>query len=210
MVLPTATLPKLIDEGEIESCGIGLDVPVPLRAITVGVFEALLAKETFSEAAPLDLGVKVSEKEALCPAATVSGNDTPLIENGALRDGAEEIVTLAPVAVRVAVLVRPLPTVTLPKLIEDGEIESWPCGVCVVPVPLRAIVRFELLASDKIATLPLDAEADFGTKLTVKVMLCPPARVAGKVKPATLKADPVIVAPLRLIAADPGLFTVSD
>ena len=79
-----------------------------------------------------------------------------------------------------------------------------------MPIPLRAMVKFELLVSDKIATLPLDAAADFGTKLTVKVVLCPPASVAGKVKPVTLKADPVIVAPVRLIAVDPGLFTVSD
>ena len=128
-VPPTATFPKLIDEGEIASCGVGLDVPVPLSAIIVGVFRALLAKEMFCEAAPLDLGVNVSEKEALCPAASVSGNDRPLMENGALIKGAEGIVTLVPAAVRVAVFVRPLPTVTLPKLIEDEEIESWPCGV---------------------------------------------------------------------------------
>ena len=132
------------------------------------------------------------------------------MEKGALTEGAEEMVTLAPAAVRVAVFVRLPPTVTLPKLIEDGEIESCPCGVCVVPVPLRAMVKFELLASDRIATVPLAAAADFGANVTVKVILCPPARVAGKVKPVTLNVDPVIVAPVRLIAADPGLFTVSD
>lgn len=146
-------------------------MPVPLSAIPVGVFEALLAKETFCEALPADVGVNVSEKEALCPAASVSGNDRPLIENGALMEGAEEMVTLAPAAVRVAVLDWLLPTVTLPKLIEVGEMESWPCGVCVVPVPVRAMVKFELLASDRIAMLPLDAAADFGANVTVNVAL---------------------------------------
>lgn len=80
----------------------------------------------------------------------------------------------------------------------------------MVPVPLRAIVRFALLASDRIAMLPLDAAADFGENATVKVVLWPPASVAGKVKPVTVNVDPVIVAPVRLIADDPGLLTVSD
>jgi hypothetical protein len=209
-LLPTATLPKLIDVGEIESCGVVLDVPVPLSAITVGVFEASLANEMFCEAAPLVFGAKLSEKAALCPAARVSGYDRPLMENGALMEGAEERVTLAPAAVRVADLVRLLPTITLPKFIDVGEIESSPCGVSVVPVPLRAMFKFELLASDRIAMLPLEAAADFGANATVKVTLCPAARVAGKVRPVTLNVDPVIVAPVRLRAVDPGLFRVSD
>jgi len=113
-------------------------VPVPLSAITVGELEALLANEMFCEAAPADLGVKVNEKVAVCPAARVSGNDNPLVENGALMEGAEETVTLAPDALKVAVFVALLPTATLPKLIDEGEIES--CGVgLLVPVPLNAI-----------------------------------------------------------------------
>lgn len=99
-------------------------VPLPLSAIRVGEFEALLANETFRDAAPDDFGVNVNENGVLCPAVRVSGNDRPLIENGALIEGAEVMVTLAPDALRVAVFVALLPTATLPKLIDDGEMES--------------------------------------------------------------------------------------
>lgn len=99
-------------------------VPVPLSAIAAGEFEALLTNETLCEAVLADCGANVNEKEALCPAARVRGKDRPLMENGAPMEGADEIVTFAPVALSVAVLVELLPTATLPKFIEDGEIES--------------------------------------------------------------------------------------
>lgn len=46
------------------------------------------------------------------------------MENGAPSEDAEEIVMPAPVALRIAVFVAVLPTATLPKLSEEGEIES--------------------------------------------------------------------------------------
>lgn len=58
------------------------------------------------------------------PIEMLSGKDTPLMENGAGTEGAEEIVTVAFDAVRVTVCVSLLPTVTFPKLIQVGETES--------------------------------------------------------------------------------------
>jgi hypothetical protein len=80
-------------------------MPEPVRAMGVGESDASLAKEMFCEAEPLDCGAKVIETETRCPVKTVSGNETPLMENGVLIEGAEAMVTLASVAVKVAVSV---------------------------------------------------------------------------------------------------------
>jgi hypothetical protein len=120
-------------------------VPMPPRPMATGEFVALLVKDTFCEEVPANCGLNVNEKDALCPAARVSGNDNPLIENGALTVGAVEIVTLDVVALRVADLVEELPTATLPKLIDAGEIDNVPFGVA--PVPLTATTAGEFDAS---------------------------------------------------------------
>ncbi len=103
-------------------------MPVPLKARAVGESEASLANDTLCDAEPLVVGANVIEKETLSPVKTVSGNETPLMENGALTEGADAMVTLASVAVKLAVCVWWLPISTFPKLIEVGEIESKPCG----------------------------------------------------------------------------------
>jgi hypothetical protein len=79
----------------------------------------------------------------------------------------------------------------------------------VVPVPVREIVKFELLASERTLMLPVVAAADDGENLIVNVTLCPPPRLAGSVNPLTVKSDPETVAPVRLIALEPGLVNVS-
>ena len=76
-------------------------MPVPVADCTLGELEALLTNEMFSEAVPLAFGLNVSTKGALWPAAIVIGNETPLTEKGADVVGGEEIVTLAPLALRV-------------------------------------------------------------------------------------------------------------
>ena len=103
-LLPTATLPKLTDDGVTVSCPCWVVVmPVPLTASSVGEFEASLEKEIFSEAVPEPSGENVSTKFALLPAAMVIGNEMPVTENGGATDGGDERVTLAPLALRVPV-----------------------------------------------------------------------------------------------------------
>ena len=119
--------------------------------------------------------MKVSAKEALLPAAIVSGNDTPLTENGALVEGAEEIVTLAPLALSVAVIVLLVPAATFPKLREDGEIVNWPVCVELVPVPVSVTLALE--PPEEITMLPDTEPAVLGAKLTLNVALCPAANI---------------------------------
>ena len=83
--------------------------------------DALLADETPSDAVPLACGVNTTLTVALCPTVTVSGNETPLRVNSEVLHPAEEIVTLAPVALNVALIVLFCPTMTLPKLRLAGE-----------------------------------------------------------------------------------------
>jgi hypothetical protein len=115
-------------------------VPDPVRVSIVGVFAALLAREMIPDAVPLARGVKVKVSDTLCPAAMVLGKDIPPRINSALLEVAEDRVALEPVAVRVAVRVLLVPTVTLPKF-RAGALEvSWPAGI---PLPNRAIVSLD-------------------------------------------------------------------
>ena len=75
--------------------------PEPLSDSTVGVFgESLKSKEAV--AAPLVCGVKITVKDLLCPGCSVKGNVSPLAAYSGLFTLAAVTVTLAPLAVRVA------------------------------------------------------------------------------------------------------------
>ena len=77
-------------------------VPVPVK-FSDTAFDALLVNELVAEAFPDICGVKVSVNGTLCPAAIVSGNLIPFIENSMLVRLAEDTATLEPLAVSVAV-----------------------------------------------------------------------------------------------------------
>jgi hypothetical protein len=98
----------------------GAATPVPVSAPESGELEALLTNETLEEATPLDCGVKVMVKLALCPAAIVTGKESPLMENSELATSAAETTMLAPVALRVPVWEPVVPTTTLPTAIVEG------------------------------------------------------------------------------------------
>ena len=82
-------------------CGGGAD-PVPVSEATAGELLALLLNEAVAVAVPLAWGVNVMLKDALWPAASVSGKLKPLIENSDVLSDAPDTVTLDPVALRVA------------------------------------------------------------------------------------------------------------
>jgi hypothetical protein len=79
----------------------GAATPVPVIVTEVGEFEALLLNEAATEATPLAVGVNVTVKFTLCPAASVTGNEMPLIANSALPTLTEDTVTLETVALSV-------------------------------------------------------------------------------------------------------------
>jgi len=139
---------------------------VPVNASTTGVVEALLLKEMLPEAVPLLCGVNVTLTGALCPAASASGNETPLKLNSGLLVLADETVTLDPLALSVAVKLLFWPTVMLPKSNAAGDNSNWPDAVAE---PESEIVRLEFEASDTMAILPLAVPDDVGAKTVLKV-----------------------------------------
>ena len=119
---------------------------------------------------------------------------------------ADETVTLDPVAVRVAVRVLLLPTVTLPKFKAVALEVSLPAEM---PLPETAMVgeEFELFESTEIA--PVALPLVFGVKRTAKVTLCPLLRVIGRVKPFTVNPAPVAVTWERVTVELPVLLRTS-
>jgi hypothetical protein len=136
--------------------------------------------------------VKVRVNDALWPTVIVFGKDNPPRRNSGLVEVADETVTFEVVAVRVAVRVLLVPTVTLPKAKAVAlEVNRPP----EMPVPDRAMVRAGLFeAFETIAIPPLVLPTTFGVKRTLKVTLCPLFRLKGRLKPLKLKPAPVTVA----------------
>ena len=122
------------------------------------------------------------------PEAIVSGSAGPASTNSELFTEAEETVTLPPVALRVAVIFLPDPTVTLPKLKLVGFTANEPMAT---PVPEREIVGGVLEASEMNETLPVALAPDCGVKVTLKVKLWLAIRVSGRLRPLTLKPVPL-------------------
>jgi len=76
----------------------------------------------------------------------------------------------------------------LPKLRLVGFAPSTPGAT---PVPVSGMVSVAFDAVEVTVTLPLALAADVGAKLTLKVALWPPCKVAGVVIPLTLKPVPL-------------------
>jgi len=99
LVLPIATLPKLMLAGVGVSCACA---PVPLKAIVSGDPGALLVMEMLPEALPAAVGANFTLKVVFWPALRVSGAVIPLKLKPVPEGLAAEIVTLAvPVFVNV-------------------------------------------------------------------------------------------------------------
>jgi hypothetical protein len=162
-----------------ECCGGA--VPVPDSDNARGVFAALLTNVKVADAVPVALGVKFTSNVLLVPDAIVNGNVRPLKEYSLLEEAADDTVTLAPVALKVAVLVALRPTTVLAKLKAVGFAARCPWAV---PDPESGTVRLE--RSVEIANDPALAPEVTGEKLTLKVALCPALNVRGNVGPVTL------------------------
>src|SRR5258708_20699694 len=81
------------------------------------------------------------------------------------------------------------PTATLPNARLVGFATSAPAAAA--PVPVKGIFKVGFDAFDVMATLPLTAPADVGANSTLKLALCPAARVTGPLIPPTLKPVPL-------------------
>jgi hypothetical protein len=162
---PTFTLPKLRLVGFTPSRKVAA-APVPLRAIVSGEPGALLVMETLPVALPVAEGANCPLKVVLCPAASVSGTDKPVMLKPVPEALAAEIVTLAvPELLNVKVCAPLLPTSIFPKLKLEGLAVSVPC----TPVPLKVIVAGEFVALLATLTLPVTLPVEAGAKATLRV-----------------------------------------
>ena len=202
---PTTTLPTAT--GELTLRVPTAAVPVPVRLVRLGVFDALLANEAVADAAPEAPGVNVTVNGTGVLVVTVTGKVTPLMANspGLVPPKlTEDTVTLAPLAVRVPVAVPLAPTTTLPTA--TGELTL---SVPAAPLPFSGIVKLGFDASDVMETLPLKLPADDGVKVTLNDVLCPGVKVSGVLIPTTLNPVPLAVAAEIAAFTPPVFFTVS-
>jgi hypothetical protein len=100
-----------------------------------------------------------------------------------------------------------LPVCTLAKLTVEGLAVSDPA---VTPVPESPTARDEFDALLTRARLPLAAPLAWGANATLKLVLCPAARVKGKPIPLKLNPEPVAEAWVMVTLDPPEFVRVSD
>jgi hypothetical protein len=163
----------------------------------------LVKNEMFAEAVPVLVGAKVKVNGMLCPDAIVSGRLSPPNMKAALLELVEERVTLPPDAVTLPLWLWLLPIVTEPKLIEPGVTPSVPLELA--PVPDKVMVTVGSEAFELSERVPLAVPTTVGEKATDRLTLLPAARVYGKLKPPTVKAEPLAIAD-EILRLDPPEF----
>lgn len=182
-------------------------MPTPVSDSTVGELAALLVNDSDPETVALAVGLKATLYDTLCPAGIVNGKVAPSRTNCELLLASADTVTLAPLALMLMACVPVAPTLTSPKLTDEGVMLNFPAVVVVVPVPLSGTLNLglfeELLVNDnEPETTPLAV----GLKATLYDRLFPAGIVNGNVAPCKanceallLSADTVTLAPLALI-----------
>ena len=120
LLVPTTTLPKLKLVGLAVSWNVAA-TPVPLRAMAVGEFGALLTSDTLPVTLPVAAGANCMVKVLDCPAERLKGKVSPLMLKPVPETVACDTVRAAlPVLVSVTAWVPTAPTTTLPNLMLDG------------------------------------------------------------------------------------------
>jgi hypothetical protein len=118
----------------------------------------------------------------------VLGKDIPPRMNSELLEVAEDRTALEPVAVRVAVRLLLVPTVTLPKLRAVALEVICPAEI---PSPDRAIDKSGFEAFETIAIRPLVFPPALGVNRMLKVTLCLLFRLRGNLRLLKLNPAPV-------------------
>lgn len=83
-----------------------------------------------------------------------------------------------------------MPTVTFPKLSEDGLLLS--CPAVAAPVPDNGMLRVEFEALEVTVTAPLALPVELGANFTVKFVLCPAVSVNDELIPLSVNPVPLI------------------
>jgi hypothetical protein len=120
---------------------------------------------------------------------------------------AEVMVTLDPVAVRVAIRVLLVPTGTLPKFKAPALEVNCPAET---PVPDNAMPSVGFGAFETTETVPFTSPLAHGVNRTLNVMLCPLLRFRGRVKPRTPKPVPATAACKRVTVEGLEFVNVSN
>jgi hypothetical protein len=146
-------------------------------------------------------------KAELCPGVNVIGNVSALTLKPAPMAVTLVTVTLVPPEfVMEAGWLWVLPTATLPKLRLAGLKAKAPA---LPPVPESATLRLGTELFDVNMRLPETVPLADGVNVTLKVRLCPAAKVVGKLSPVVLKPAPLSVAAEILTVAPPVFVRVS-
>jgi hypothetical protein len=168
----------------------------------VGESVALLLSEAVPLNVPIAVGAKVTLKEVLWPALSVSGK----LRSPSLKPVPEmlalEIVTAAvPVLVMITENTVLCPTSVLPKF----SLFGLSARVIVTPVPARRSVLSESVALPLSETVPLKVPVVVGAKVTLKEVTWPTFSVTGRLRSLSLKAVPETLALEMVTAVAPML-----
>jgi hypothetical protein len=206
LLLPTFTFPNARLEVLSPSSLVAV-TPVPLNAMTVGEFGALLTIVTEPLTEPAEVGPNTTLNVVLLPAATDKGALIPVILKPVPATATEEMAREAfPPFERVIVCELLVPVLTFPKLALPGVAVICAC----VAVPLKEIVidGFEALLTIEI--VPLLLPELVGANCALKVVLWPARTVIGAVSPLMLKPAPVAAACEIVTLAEPEFVKVMD
>jgi len=203
--LPTSTpLNVSVDGFAVRLAGVA---PVPERAMSNVVVDPPTVRESSPLLAPAIEGAKTTLKVELCPGVRINGNVRPTSLKPIPVTAACVIVRLSPpVLVKVSVWVWLAPTCTVPKEKLVGVPTKLPTATALPERGRTSGVPDESSVSDK---LPLAAPTEEGAKRMLTVVLCPAAKVTGKVKPLKLNPAPLVVAWDRVRVLPPVLVSVS-
>ena len=205
-VPPLTTLPMASVDGEMLSCPTAA-VPVPVSVPVEVDGCALLVAVSVALADPTAVGLNVIVKGTLCPAAIVTGSDSPLIVNAELLILVAETVTLAPLADRLPEPVPVPPLTTLPMASVDGEMLS--CPTAAVPVPVSVPVEVDGWALLVVVSVALADPTAVGLNVIVKGTLCPAGIVTGSESPLIVNAELFVLAAVT-VTLDPLAFKLPE
>jgi hypothetical protein len=173
------------------------ETPVPLNAMTVGEFVALLLIFTLPFIFFAFFGAKVTSNVTVCPGAIVAPS-RPLLRLASIpvSDTPEIFTFELPVFLRVTASLCAFPTVPLPKDRLAGDADIVPVSFVPVPVILSVRSLAELLLS---VMSPLSVPTPVGANLSMKLVVLRAGSVNGVVNPMIVKPAPRTLA-LEMVA----------
>ena len=170
--------------------------------------EALLPIDRPPLAAPPDVGVNVTVKVALWPAASARGRGRPvMVKPGPVRLACATVRLEPPELVRVPEIVRGVPTCTLPKFKLAGVEVRDPAVTALAASGTASVPSVASLEND---TVPLAEPPDTGLKVTLKPVLWPGAKATGRLNPPIVNPDPETFACDTFTVDPPELVSAAD